>query len=79
MSRGKKNKDDLPAYNSGDEGEAECALCLDTTNDPVQFGKWISFEHFKVHQLCCVGIFSFPRRIVFETIDSISHWFCLYI
>lgn len=41
----KKQKDDLPDDQSGDEDEEEirCALCHENTDDTVQYGKWISF------------------------------------
>lgn len=58
MSKSKKHKDDLPAYKSFEEEEEDtalCALCNESIDDPVQFGKWISFGNIKVHHLCCVG------------------------
>lgn len=34
-----RTKDDLPAYNSGDEELDECALCKETVDDPIKFGE----------------------------------------
>lgn len=57
MSRSKKQKDDLPAYRSFEEDEPDsCALCHESIDDRAQYGKWITFENIKVHQLCCVSM-----------------------
>lgn len=57
MAKSKKQKDDLPAYRSFEEEEPDiCSLCHESTDDRVQFGKWISYGNIKVHHLCCVSL-----------------------
>lgn len=55
----KQRDDDLPAYRSFEEEEPNtCALCHESIDDRVEFGKWITFGNIKVHQLCCVRLFA---------------------
>lgn len=51
-----RTKDDLPAYNSGDEELDECALCKETVDDPINFGEMITVGKFKIHYFCCVSV-----------------------
>lgn len=76
MPKNKRQKHDLPDYNSGEEEEEEeeicCSLCQETTDDIVNFGKWIPFGKIRVHQLCCVG-----ATIHFYHMNEQSDAYCL--
>lgn len=61
----------MQAYASDDEVEPDkCALCLDSTEDVVQFGEIVTVGGYKVHYLCCVSdIFNEQKCL---------HIYCLY-